>query len=257
MVRNLIRNQAPGNRLRVRIPCPPLKKPVISLAYFLFADEFTGRGFCRSHASLGKVGPFLELTPRVAKLVKSFGHPEKSPKVLTTFATSQTMSFALKTHGVCSRRIRHLRRHYGFSSTQTSQRFTIPSSGSSTTPTGRNPHLISVRSEAMFSCFVCARTTFISFTFIAYSLSALADSVANPRFQNPSSIPYAISTTPSLSGAPLKPQEPTSVRSSSKRIRNMHVQGSGAVEFFTRSSHSGEISERTLGGRLSTHASTS
>ena len=24
MVRNLIRNQAPGNRLRVRIPCPPL-----------------------------------------------------------------------------------------------------------------------------------------------------------------------------------------------------------------------------------------
>ena|GEM_PF-1665569 len=25
MVRNLIRNQAPGNRLRVRIPCPPLQ----------------------------------------------------------------------------------------------------------------------------------------------------------------------------------------------------------------------------------------
>jgi hypothetical protein len=25
MVRNLIRNQAPGNRLRVRIPCPPLR----------------------------------------------------------------------------------------------------------------------------------------------------------------------------------------------------------------------------------------
>jgi hypothetical protein len=25
MVRNLIRNQAPGNRLRVRIPCPPLE----------------------------------------------------------------------------------------------------------------------------------------------------------------------------------------------------------------------------------------
>ena len=27
MVRNLIRNQAPGNRLRVRIPCPPLEFP--------------------------------------------------------------------------------------------------------------------------------------------------------------------------------------------------------------------------------------
>lgn len=26
MVRDLIRNQAPGNRLRVRIPCPPLKE---------------------------------------------------------------------------------------------------------------------------------------------------------------------------------------------------------------------------------------
>ena len=30
MVRNLIRNQAPGNRLRVRIPCPPLQKPCFS-----------------------------------------------------------------------------------------------------------------------------------------------------------------------------------------------------------------------------------
>jgi hypothetical protein len=28
MVRNLIRNQAPGNRLRVRIPCPPLENCV-------------------------------------------------------------------------------------------------------------------------------------------------------------------------------------------------------------------------------------
>jgi hypothetical protein len=26
MVRNLTRNQAPGNRLWVRIPCPPLRK---------------------------------------------------------------------------------------------------------------------------------------------------------------------------------------------------------------------------------------
>ena len=26
MVRNLTRNQAPGNRLRVRIPCPPLMR---------------------------------------------------------------------------------------------------------------------------------------------------------------------------------------------------------------------------------------
>lgn len=34
MVRNLIRNQAPGNRLRVRIPCPPLE-----LACFVFANR--------------------------------------------------------------------------------------------------------------------------------------------------------------------------------------------------------------------------
>lgn len=30
MVRNLIRNQAPGNRLRVRIPCPPLQTHAFS-----------------------------------------------------------------------------------------------------------------------------------------------------------------------------------------------------------------------------------
>ena len=30
MVRNLIRNQAPGNRLRVRIPCPPLRNDSFS-----------------------------------------------------------------------------------------------------------------------------------------------------------------------------------------------------------------------------------
>jgi hypothetical protein len=41
MVRNLIRNQAPGNRLRVRIPCPPLDKPAISQAFFVFTTVLT------------------------------------------------------------------------------------------------------------------------------------------------------------------------------------------------------------------------
>ena len=33
MVRNLTRNQAPGNRLRVRIPCPPLQNNAFPWEY--------------------------------------------------------------------------------------------------------------------------------------------------------------------------------------------------------------------------------
>lgn len=37
MVRNLIRNQAPGNRLRVRIPCPPLRNPGLPRVFLLIS----------------------------------------------------------------------------------------------------------------------------------------------------------------------------------------------------------------------------
>ena len=33
MVSSLTRNQVPGNRLRVRIPCPPLIKPLSTISY--------------------------------------------------------------------------------------------------------------------------------------------------------------------------------------------------------------------------------
>ncbi len=39
MVSGLTRNQVPGNRLRVRLPCPPLLKPYVAMSYvrlFLF-----------------------------------------------------------------------------------------------------------------------------------------------------------------------------------------------------------------------------
>jgi hypothetical protein len=42
MVRNLIRNQAPGNRLRVRIPCPPLQQQC-----FLGASCLNGSPKCQ------------------------------------------------------------------------------------------------------------------------------------------------------------------------------------------------------------------
>ncbi len=42
MVRNLIRNQAPGNRLRVRIPCPPLRELAITGENRLFWCFFLG-----------------------------------------------------------------------------------------------------------------------------------------------------------------------------------------------------------------------
>ncbi len=57
MVRNLIRNQAPGNRLRVRIPCPPLEIPANCRTKPLLACLFLGlfheyacrlRGFAES-----------------------------------------------------------------------------------------------------------------------------------------------------------------------------------------------------------------
>ena len=33
MVSSLTRNQVPGNRLRVRLPCPPLIKPCVPIGY--------------------------------------------------------------------------------------------------------------------------------------------------------------------------------------------------------------------------------
>ena len=42
MVRNLIRNQAPGNRLRVRIPCPPLNGPMKTQGIIDSTNVFTG-----------------------------------------------------------------------------------------------------------------------------------------------------------------------------------------------------------------------
>ena len=42
MVRNLIRNQAPGNRLRVRIPCPPLIGSMKTQGIDDSTNEFTG-----------------------------------------------------------------------------------------------------------------------------------------------------------------------------------------------------------------------
>jgi len=41
MVRNLTRNQAPGNRLRVRIPCPPLQNNAFPCEYRT-SREFLG-----------------------------------------------------------------------------------------------------------------------------------------------------------------------------------------------------------------------
>lgn len=52
MVRNLIRNQAPGNRLRVRIPCPPLEFP---------HKTTSGASFAWSV----RVGDSPSLTPRI------------------------------------------------------------------------------------------------------------------------------------------------------------------------------------------------
>ena len=46
MVRNLIRNQAPGNRLRVRIPCPPLIGSMISLVFPLITNVLLGEASC-------------------------------------------------------------------------------------------------------------------------------------------------------------------------------------------------------------------
>jgi hypothetical protein len=45
MVRNLTRNQAPGNRLWVRIPCPPLCRGSIFDAQQSF-DPIVSVGFC-------------------------------------------------------------------------------------------------------------------------------------------------------------------------------------------------------------------
>ena len=42
MVRDLIRNQAPGNRLRVRIPCPPLIWPIKTCEIDSSPKIFTG-----------------------------------------------------------------------------------------------------------------------------------------------------------------------------------------------------------------------
>ena len=45
MVRNLTRNQAPGNRLRVRIPCPPLRFAELAAApAALLLRRTVGRG---------------------------------------------------------------------------------------------------------------------------------------------------------------------------------------------------------------------
>ena len=39
MVSNRIRNAAPGNRLRVRIPCPPLEVSMIEIKLSFFREK--------------------------------------------------------------------------------------------------------------------------------------------------------------------------------------------------------------------------
>lgn len=72
MVRNLIRNQAPGNRLRVRIPCPPLRELAITgenrLFCFLFSGELPSCVFpacsLRAPCGVGFITRFFALLRR-------------------------------------------------------------------------------------------------------------------------------------------------------------------------------------------------
>ena len=80
MVSSLTRNQVPGNRLRVRIPCPPLLKPCVAKSYAIFFschayNAEVGNGFGAMRVLC------LERFPRVCQnRGPGVRHPRGSPR---------------------------------------------------------------------------------------------------------------------------------------------------------------------------------
>ena len=79
MVRNLTRNQAPGNRLRVRIPCPPLQNNAFPWEYRT-SCEFpetsvvsTQLGACRLRRCISRRAPKNRVVFRVALWRQNIG----------------------------------------------------------------------------------------------------------------------------------------------------------------------------------------
>ena len=81
MVRNLIRNQARSNPLRVRAPCPPLIRPTISLVFMTSTNVFVGGASC----ACGSVR--LPTVPENVPLLGSTV-PESVPPCVMAFAKS-------------------------------------------------------------------------------------------------------------------------------------------------------------------------
>ena len=64
MVRNLIRNQARSNPLRVRIPCPPLDLPMNSLGFSQIDNALLVESSCACDlARLLTVAPLAPISP--------------------------------------------------------------------------------------------------------------------------------------------------------------------------------------------------
>src|SRR6267378_2890378 len=102
-----------------------------------------------------------------------------------------------------------------------SHRQTGPSSGSTTSPICTNPHFVSTRVDALACGSVWARITRTRASALANRTSAAAASVAYPRPSRDGTTPYAISTVPSASGAPLNPALPMTRPPLTRSVRSV------------------------------------